>query len=123
MVAEWQKQICKNGKAPPTLGKYFLYVNWKKEIKIWEAFTSIPEEKHAPAIFMTLTRETREAILDIDIEKLTEKTGVSNLMGEHDKMYLKEKSSHMVSHGSDKLGWLFLHRFIKRFGKYPWLLA
>ena len=26
-------------------------------------------------------------------------------------------------HGSDKLGWLFLHDFIKNFGKYTWLLA
>ena len=44
----------KNSKGPATLGKDSLYVNWKKEIKIWEAFTSVPEEKRAPAIFMTL---------------------------------------------------------------------
>ena len=29
----------------------------------------------------------------------------------------------LSTHGSDKLGWLFLHDFIKNFGKYPWLLA
>ena len=29
---------------------------------------------------MTLTREAREAILNMDIEKLTEKTDVNNLM-------------------------------------------
>ena len=57
--------IIKNFKAPPTLGKDSLYVNWEKEIKIWEAFTSIPEEKCAPAIFMTLTGEAREAILTL----------------------------------------------------------
>ena len=49
---------------------------------------SVPEEKRAPAIFMTLT-EARETILNMDIEKLTEKTGVNNLMVELDKMYLK----------------------------------
>ena len=47
--------IIKDFKASSTPGKDSLYVNWKKEIKIWEAFTSVPEEKHAPAIFMTLT--------------------------------------------------------------------
>ena len=57
--------IIKNFKAPPTLGKDSLYVNWEKEIKIWEAFTSILEEKCAPAIFMTLTGEAREAILTL----------------------------------------------------------
>ena len=75
MVAEWQKhKIIKDFKAPPTLGKNFLYVNWKKEIKISEAFTSVLEEKSTPAILITLTGEAREAILNMDIEKLTEKT-------------------------------------------------
>ena len=64
--------IIKDFKAPPTLRKDSLYVNWKKEIKIWEAFTSVPEEKCALAIFMTLTGEAREAILNIDIKKYWE---------------------------------------------------
>ena len=50
-----------------------MYVNWKKVIKIWEAFTSVPQEKRVPTIFMTLKGEAREAILNMDIEKLTEK--------------------------------------------------
>ena len=42
---------------------------------------------------MTLAGEAREAILNMDIEKLTEKTGVNNLMVVLDKMYLKHGSS------------------------------
>ena len=41
---------------------------------------SVPEEKCVPAILMTLTGEAREAILNMDIAKLIEKTGVNNLM-------------------------------------------
>ena len=52
-----------------------------------------PKRKNTPAIFMTLTGEAREAILNMDIEKLTEKTDANNLMAELDKMYLKDKSS------------------------------
>ena len=52
-----------------------------------------PKRKNAPVIFMTLTGEAREAILNMDIEKLTEKTDANNLMAELDKMYLKDKSS------------------------------
>ena len=85
--------IIKDFKASPTLGKDSLYVNWQKEIKIWEAFTSVPKEIRALAIFMTLTGEAREAILNMDIEKLTEKMGVNNLMAGLDKMYLKDESS------------------------------
>ena len=40
---------------------------------------------------MTLT-DAREAILNMGIEKLTEKTGVNNLMAELDKMYFKNES-------------------------------
>ena len=85
--------MIKDFKAPPTLGKDSLYVNWKKEIKIWEAFMPVPEEKQVPAIFMALTIEAREAILNMDVEKLIEKTGVNDLMAELDKMYLKDESS------------------------------
>ena len=42
---------------------------------------------------MTLTGEAREAILNMVIEKLTEKSGVNNLMVKLDKMYLKDESS------------------------------
>ena len=70
-----------------------MYVNWKRKIKIWEAFSSVPEEKPAGAIFMTLTGEARESTSNMDIEKLTEKTGVNNLTTEVDKMYLKYESS------------------------------
>lgn len=85
--------ILKDFKAPPTLGKSTLYNNWKKEIKIWEAFTSIPEEKRAPAIFMTLAGEAKEAVLNMDLEKLTAKDGVVNLIDTLDRMYLKDESS------------------------------
>ena len=91
-MAESNK-IIKDYKAPPTLEKNSLYVNWKKEVQIWEAFTSLPEEKRAPAIFMTLRGEAKEAILNMDIALLTAANGVKNLTDELDKMYLKDESS------------------------------
>ena len=42
--------IIKDFKAPPTLGKDSLHVNWKKEITIWEAFTSA-QKKNVPLLF------------------------------------------------------------------------
>ena len=45
------------------------------------------------AIFLTLKEETREAMLNVDIEKLTEKTGGNDLMAELDKRFLKDESS------------------------------
>ena len=56
-IGSWKAQsnnVTKDYKVPPSLERETLYVNWKKKIRIWEAFTSLPEEKQAPAIFMTL---------------------------------------------------------------------
>ena len=55
-------------KAPPTLNKDILYAMWKKELKIWEAFTSIEKKKRALGIFLTLTGQAREAVLELDID-------------------------------------------------------
>ena len=52
--------IIRDHKDLPTLEKDSLYVNRKKEIKIWEALTSILNEKHGLAIFVTLAGEAKE---------------------------------------------------------------
>ena len=72
--------IIKDFRAPPTLGKDYLYVNQKKE-NLGDIYVC-PRRKTCPAIFMTLTEEAREAILNMDIERLLEKIGVNNLMAE-----------------------------------------
>ena len=79
--------------APPTIGKDTLYNNWKKELNIWEDFIGFPEEKRAPAIFMNLTREAKEAVSNMQINELTDKNGVENLIAVLDQMYLKDKSA------------------------------
>ena len=82
---------CKDFKVPQTLGKDFLYSEWTKKI-MTETFTSLPNEKMTPEIFMTLSGETREAVLSMDNDALTARTGVKNLLIELDKMYLKMKA-------------------------------
>ena len=37
-----------------------MLIGEKKKIKIWEALTSIPKEKHGLAIFVTLAGEAKE---------------------------------------------------------------
>ena len=79
-------------KAPPTLNKDIPYATWKKELKIWEAFTSI-EKKRAPAIFLTLTGQARETVLEFDIDtELAVDDGVKNLTTALDALYLQDES-------------------------------
>lgn len=65
----------------------------KKRFKIWEAFTSLTVEKRAVTIFMTLTGEVKEAVLNMKISEFTDENGVKNLASVLDQMYVKDESA------------------------------
>ena len=95
--------MAKNFKAPPTLGDNAetSYETWKKEIQIWQMYTSIEKTKQAPAIFLTLTGQSREAILEMDINVLNTDEGVEKLITKLDSLYLKD-SQHSAYEAYDK---------------------
>ena len=80
-----------NFKAPPSLSKSSCYDDWLKEIEIWQAFTDLAAEKQGPAVFLTLEGKAREAMLNMDIEKIKGRDGVENIVTELNKLYLKDK--------------------------------
>ena len=61
-------------KTPPTLRDDMPYENWKKELHIWQRFTTLEDEKQALAIFLSLEGKARETVLAIQwdtLQKLT----------------------------------------------------
>ena len=54
-------------------------------------FTSLEKKKQAPAIFLTLTGQAREAILELDPNTLPVDSGVQNLIKPLDNLYLKDR--------------------------------
>ena len=92
--------MASNYKAPPTLGDSTVYENWKKDIKIWQGFTDLPKKKQRPAIYLTLSGKAREAVLELDIEKLND-SGVDNVLKHLDKLFchmtsLKSFKGHLI---------------------------
>ena len=79
-------------KALQTLNKDFTHTNWKKVVSIWQAFTSVEKKKQAPAIFLTLTGQAREAVLVLDVDTLTGDYGVKNLIECLDQLFLKDET-------------------------------
>ena len=73
--------------APPELIPEH-YSRWKKEMKLWEAATTVATKKQAPTIFLSLTGKAREAVLEIDPDELTADTGMTSLYKKLDKMFL-----------------------------------
>ena len=78
-------------KAPPSLSKCASYETWKKELKIWQRFTSLAKEKQGPAIFLTLEGRARESVLEIELDTLSGIAGVDEITKHLDKIYLKDR--------------------------------
>ncbi len=49
-------------KAPPALKEDVPYENWKKEINIWQLFTTLEKKKQGLAIFLSLEGKAREGV-------------------------------------------------------------
>ena len=78
-------------KAPPALKEDVPYENWKKEITIWQLFTSLEKKKQGLAILLSLEGKAREAALELEVDELNKDDGVSKVLAQLDKLYLKDK--------------------------------
>ena len=76
-------------KTPPALTNDITYATWKKEISIWQLFASSEKKKQAPAIFLSLRGQAREAVLELELDKFSDDNCVKNLLEKLDKLYLK----------------------------------
>ena len=85
------KMASHNIKSPPALSKSSSYETWVKELKIWQLFTDLPLTKQGPAIFLTLEGKAREAVLELDVEKLSSQDGVKNVLEKLDSLYAQDK--------------------------------
>ena len=79
-----------NSKTSPILTTDTDYELSKKEIELWILFTSIVKKKQTLAIFLSLTGQVREAIMGLNINKLSCDQGAENLIEVLDEIYLKD---------------------------------
>lgn len=75
--------------APPVFDENISWIDYKKEIKIWQALTDLPAKKQGPSLYLSLKGKAREAALEIDIDELKKDTGVQTTLDRLDKLYLQ----------------------------------
>eukprot|EP00111_Clytia_hemisphaerica_P016506 TCONS_00048945-protein len=81
-------------KAPSALKEDVPYENWKKEITIWQLFTSLEKKKQGLAILLSFEGKAREAALELKVvvaKVSKDSDGVSKVLAQLDKLYLKDK--------------------------------
>ena len=53
-------------------------------------FYIIRRKKYGPAIFLSLSGQAREAVLELELDKLNDDNGVKNVLETLDKLYVKD---------------------------------
>ena len=84
--------MSKNIKTPPSLEKCTSYETWLKEIEIWQTFTDLDPKKQGAAIFLTLEGQAREAVLELEVAKISATDGVKQIINKLDSLFLKDKT-------------------------------
>ena len=78
---------------PLVLVKEYGHSNWKFNLIIWEAFTSLEKGKQGLAVFLFLISQDKQAVRTISVENLHLDNGVKLITEMLDKLYLKDESS------------------------------
>ena len=75
---------------PPQFTENMSWLDFKKEIKIWQALTTLSSEKQGPCLYLSLKGKSREAALEIDIEQIKGADGVKLILQRLDKLFLED---------------------------------
>ena len=75
---------------PPEFSESMGWTDFKKEIKIWQALTTLDDEKQGPCLYLSLKGKAREAALELDLDKIKGKDGVDLILKRLDELYLED---------------------------------
>ena len=75
---------------PPVFSKDISWLDYKNELKIWQALTDLPAKKQGPSLYLSLTGKAREAALELDIAVISKDDGLEKILERLDKLYLQD---------------------------------
>ena len=77
---------------PPVLNPDF-YKTWKRELTLWSMASTVPPQRKAPVVFLTLEGKAREAVLETDINLLNTENGLDILIEKLDTLFLQDENT------------------------------
>lgn len=69
------------------------YSEWKHEVQVWKAFTTLKENKLGPALFLSLEGSARDAAHEVSLEDLSGDNGINVLIEKLDSLFLKDENN------------------------------
>ena len=67
-----------------------IWTDFKKEIKIWQALTTLETKKQGPCLYLSLRGKAREADLELDIDDIRGENEVQLILERLDALYLED---------------------------------
>ena len=75
--------------SPPEFMESMRWTDYKKEIKIWQALTTLNPEQQGPCLYLSLKGKAREAALEVDLEAIERKDGIQLILERLDALFLE----------------------------------
>ena len=120
-------------KSPPTLTSDSNYEDWKRLVKLWSGFTSLPKEKHGLSVLFSLKTSDKEAVLEmVPDEQINSADGLTKVLDQLDSLYLKDITLQKYNALEDFDNYRrppstpineYLHEFEKRYNKIKIMAA
>ena len=74
----------------PTLGKSEDFEDWKRDIEIWKAITSVEKKKQGPILYRSLEGQAKKACSNIKVEDICGDNGYELIMDKLEKVFAKD---------------------------------
>ena len=69
------------------------YESFKHDLQIWNTFTELDAKKRGPAVYLSLTKKTREAVRDLSSTELSGNDGLEKIISRLDDVYLADQNT------------------------------
>ena len=80
-----------NYRLPPGFDEGKSYENWKNEVEMWRRVTDLDKKKQALAVALLLNGRPRDIALEIQADDLNKDDGMTTLIRELDKVFMREE--------------------------------
>eukprot|EP00112_Aurelia_sp_Birch-Aquarium-sp1_P008508 Seg1939.7 transcript_id=Seg1939.7/GoldUCD/mRNA.D3Y31 product="hypothetical protein" protein_id=Seg1939.7/GoldUCD/D3Y31 len=75
---------------PQVFSEDISWLDYKEELKIWQALTDLPGKKQGPSLYLSLTGKAREAALELDTDVISKDDRLENILERLDKLYMQD---------------------------------
>ena len=80
-----------SNKAPPAFNEGSDYGNWKLDIQLWDAFTTVEAKKKGTALFLELREgKVKNTVRSLGKEVITSETGLTQIIAKLDSIYQED---------------------------------